>query len=172
MTWAESRSLLFLTNSFRLHMLSFFCFFRRYGDIVAVTNAGQVMTIILMLVGEFTCLFYILCCFLFLFARKFLIFSLRRCHWSVSSSHFLHPYVFYLLGQFYMAMPLTAAASTFYSVHEIYNAKRAKISDERNKAEAGKTGNKDDKGNIIAVTGICCVLFFFFNCCIWCEMFT
>eukprot|EP01032_Pedospumella_encystans_P017450 gene17450-19885_t len=76
-----------------------------YGDIVAVTNAGQVMTIILMLVG-----------------------------------------------QFYMAMPLTAAASTFYSVHEIYNAKRAKISDERNKAEAGKTGNKDDMGNIIAVT--------------------
>lgn len=52
-----------------------------------------------------------------------------------------------------MAMPLTAAASTFYSVHEIYNAKRAKISDERNKAEAGKTGNKDEKGNIIAVTG-------------------
>ncbi len=52
-----------------------------------------------------------------------------------------------------MAMPLTAAASTFYAVHEIYNAKRAKISDERNKAEAGKTGSKDDKGNNIASIG-------------------
>ena len=34
-----------------------------------------------------------------------------------------------------MAMPLTAAASTFYTVHELYNAKRAKVADEVSKAE-------------------------------------
>lgn len=50
---------------------------------MAVTNAGQVMTIILM-----------------------------------------------LMGTFYLAMPLTAAASTFYTVHELYNEKRKKETEE------------------------------------------
>jgi hypothetical protein len=31
-----------------------------------------------------------------------------------------------LMGSFYLSMPLTAAASTFYNVHQIYNAKKAK----------------------------------------------
>jgi len=47
-----------------------------YGDIVPVTNAGQMMTIVLM-----------------------------------------------LMGIFYMAMPLTASATTFYKVHEEYQDK-------------------------------------------------
>lgn len=64
---------------FPLHM----CSLCRYGDIVAVTNAGQVMTILLM-----------------------------------------------LMGTFYLAMPLTAAASTFYMVHELYNEKRKQESEE------------------------------------------
>jgi hypothetical protein len=45
-----------------------------------------------------------------------------------------------LMGQFYLAMPLTAAASTFYTVHESYNAKRAKIHKDVNKeSESGKS---------------------------------
>ena len=31
-----------------------------------------------------------------------------------------------LMGSFYLAMPLTAAASTFYTVHQIYNEKKSK----------------------------------------------
>jgi hypothetical protein len=58
---------------------------------VAVTNAGQVMTIILM-----------------------------------------------LMGSFYLAMPLTAAASTFYRVHESYNEKR-----KRNAAAAAEAKEKE-----------------------------
>jgi cobalamin biosynthesis protein CobT len=49
-----------------------------YGDIVPVTNAGQIMAIILM-----------------------------------------------ICGAFYMAMPLTAASVTFYSVHQQYSEKKA-----------------------------------------------
>jgi hypothetical protein len=61
----------------------------RYGDIVPVTNAGQVMSIILM-----------------------------------------------LMGSFYLAMPLTAAASTFYTVHQIYNEKKTKTASQDKKAAA------------------------------------
>lgn len=52
------------------------CLLFRYGDIVPVTNAGQMMTIVLM-----------------------------------------------LMGIFYMAMPLTASATTFYKVHEEHQNK-------------------------------------------------
>ncbi len=51
----------------------------RYGDVVPVTNIGQVMSIFLMIAGSF-----------------------------------------------YMSMPLTAAASTFYQVHERYQIKHNK----------------------------------------------
>jgi hypothetical protein len=61
----------------------------RYGDIVPVTNAGQIMSIILM-----------------------------------------------LMGSFYLAMPLTAAASTFYTVHQIYNEKKTKTASQDKKAAA------------------------------------
>jgi hypothetical protein len=69
-------------------MFSLMCV-HRYGDIVPVTNAGQVMSIILM-----------------------------------------------LMGSFYLAMPLTAAASTFYTVHQIYNEKKTKTASQDKKAAA------------------------------------
>jgi len=57
-------------------MTTVVCLLFSYGDIVPVTNAGQMMTIVLM-----------------------------------------------LMGIFYMAMPLTASATTFYKVHEEHQSK-------------------------------------------------
>jgi hypothetical protein len=57
-------------------MTTVVCLLFSYGDIVPVTNAGQMMTIVLM-----------------------------------------------LMGIFYMAMPLTASATTFYKVHEEHQNK-------------------------------------------------
>lgn len=70
-----------------------------YGDIVPVTNSGQVMSILLM-----------------------------------------------ILGTFYMAMPLTVAASTFYQVHEqfmeIYSTKNESVSS-KNRLSSSSMNNKN-----------------------------
>ena len=69
----------------------------RYGDIVPVTNAGQMMTIILM-----------------------------------------------LMGIFYMAMPLTASATTFYRVHEEYQNKNKLLEDAQVTAQESVDQKKTD----------------------------
>ncbi len=63
------RFLALLASTFLSLIKQFLLYFlfplQRYGDIVAVTNAGQVMTIILMLVGKFVlgCVFVLLSLF-------------------------------------------------------------------------------------------------------------
>ena len=95
---------LFDLNFFRNCLIYVFIFvsFYRFGDIVPVTNAGQIMTIVLMLTGTF-----------------------------------------------YLAMPLTAAASTFYGIHEAYYEKQkaAKISAAAGAAAAVVNGSGSNGAN-------------------------
>lgn len=77
------------------YTLVFFFLLFSYGDIVPVTNAGQMMTIVLM-----------------------------------------------LMGIFYMAMPLTASATTFYKVHEEYQDKYKSLETTATAAAAASSKKK------------------------------